>query len=182
MARPSKPVIVLEMEGRSHRTKEELKTRQAGEAQTLSGLRLSERPEVKTDAAAHREFLRLKKLLGAMEKDDAAYTGIINRYCQIYAECLSLSERRERFELGAEDLRNGYGRGEIETGQYYELLRDMQKNINAVDKIADSKRQMLLAIEKECCLTVAAALRAVPKKPSEKENTDPMASLLGRRA
>ena len=60
MARPSKPVIVLEMEGRSHRTKEELKTRQAGEAQTLSGLRLSERPEVKTDAAAHREFLRLK--------------------------------------------------------------------------------------------------------------------------
>lgn len=38
MARPSKPVIVLEMEGRSHRTKEELKTRQAGEAQTLSGL------------------------------------------------------------------------------------------------------------------------------------------------
>lgn len=101
MARPSKPVIVLEMEGRSHRTKEELKTRQAGEAKTLSGLRLSERPEVKADAAAHREFLRLKKLLGAMEKDDAAYTGIINRYCQIYAECLSLSERRERFELGA---------------------------------------------------------------------------------
>lgn len=123
-----------------------------------------------------------EKLLGAMEKDDAAYTGIINRYCQIYAECLSLSERRERFELGIEELREGYGRGEIEAGQYYKLLRDMQKNINAVDKIADSKRQMLLAIEKECCLTVAAALRAVPKKPSEKENTDPMASLLGRRA
>ena len=117
-----------------------------------------------------------------MEKDDAAYTGIINRYCQIYAECLSLSERRERFELGIEELREGYGRGEIEAGQYYKLLRDMQKNINAVDKIADSKRQMLLAIEKECFLTVAAALRAVPKKPSEKENTDPMASLLGRRA
>lgn len=103
-----------------------------------------------------------------MEKDDAAYTGIINRYCQIYAECLSLSERRERFELGIEELREGYGRGEIEAGQYYKLLRDMQKNINAVDKIADSKRQMLLAIEKECCLTVAAALRAVPKSHLKK--------------
>lgn len=182
MARPSKPVIVLEMEGRSHRTKEELKTRQAGEAQTLSGLRLSERPEVKTDAAAHREFLRLKSCWARWKRTTRHTPESSTDTVRFTRNVFSLSERRERFELGIEELREGYGRGEIEAGQYYKLLRDMQKNINAVDKIADSKRQMLLAIEKECCLTVAAALRAVPKKPSEKENTDPMASLLGRRA
>ena len=40
---------------------------------------------------------------------------------------------------------------------------------------------MLLAIEKENLMTVMAKLRAVPKKPKDEADDDPMAELLAGR-
>ena len=63
MARPSKPASVIRLEGKSHRTKKELRTRKQAEESLLSGVKLKEMEEVKNNPRAHQEFLRMKKLL-----------------------------------------------------------------------------------------------------------------------
>ena len=57
MPTPSKPVSVIKMEGRSHRTKKELRQREKAESALLTGISLVESPEVKKNKAAHKEFL-----------------------------------------------------------------------------------------------------------------------------
>ena len=66
-----------------------------------------------------------------------------------------------------------------------EVLLELTKNLssltdamNKIDKILDSKRQMLFAIEKENLFTIAGALRSIPKKV-EKEEDDLMKVLKG---
>jgi hypothetical protein len=45
----------------------------------------------------------------------------------------------------------------------------MQKNIVGLDKQIMSKRNMMLAIEKENLMTIASALRSIPKKVEKKK-------------
>ena len=40
---------------------------------------------------------------------------------------------------------------------------------------------MLLDIEKECVMTISAALRAIPKQEQEEDDNDPMAEFLASR-
>lgn len=47
MPTPTKPVNVIRMEGKSHRTKRELKSRENAEKRLLTGEKLKERKEVK---------------------------------------------------------------------------------------------------------------------------------------
>ena len=63
MARPPKPFTVLKSEGKSHRTKSEMKMREEGEKKLLTGQKLREHQDVKENEVAHKEFLRIKKLL-----------------------------------------------------------------------------------------------------------------------
>lgn len=180
MPTPAKPVIVLESEKKSHRTKKELALRKQGETALQTGKKLCERPEVKAIPAAHKEYQRISKLLKAIGKSDALYTGIINRYCILYAECLEQERLREEFRRGMEELRAEREEGGIEASEYFRLLERMQKNINTLDSICTTKRRMMLDIEKECIMTIAAALRSIPKKPEQQEE-DPMEALLARR-
>ena len=54
--------------------------------------------------------------------------------------------------------------------EYYNLELGMQKNLISMDKQVQTKRKMLLDIEKENIMTIASALRSVPKKTEKKEN------------
>ena len=45
MPTPPKPVKVIEMEGKSHRTKKELAQRKRAEEELLTGIRMEEKPE-----------------------------------------------------------------------------------------------------------------------------------------
>lgn len=56
------------MEGRSHRTKKEMRQRKQAEQSLLTGEEIREKPEVKQNKIAHKEFLRIKKLLKNIEK------------------------------------------------------------------------------------------------------------------
>ena len=58
MPTPTKPTSVIKMEGKSHRTKEELKQREAAEAALATGLPLKVRSEVKNNKSAFKEFKR----------------------------------------------------------------------------------------------------------------------------
>lgn len=181
MPTPTKPVVVLETEGRSHRTKRELELRRQGENALQTGKKLTERAEVRADPAAHKEYRRLYPLLEAIGKNDALYTSIINRYCLLHAECLELVQRREGLLREVEELRGEREAGSIQATDYFRLLGELQKSINNLDSLCTTKRRMMLDIEKECVMTIAAALRSIPKKPEKEAQEDPMEALLARR-
>lgn len=161
MPRPPKPFTVLKTENKSHKTKAELKQRQQGEEALASGTALKERPEVKNNPVAHKEFIRLNKLLKNIEKNDAVYESVINRYCLLQAECKEFEEKRERFFQDAEELEDV--RAEMEPVEYFKLKVTLDKQALAIDKQVQTKRKMLLDIEKENIMTIAAALRCIPK-------------------
>ena len=173
MPTPPKPAKVLQMEKKSHRTKKELKQREQGEKKLSSGKELSERPEVRKNPIAHKEFLRINKLLKSIEKNDAIYEIIINRYCIMIAECNDLAEKREKIYEQAQRLENKLE--ELGNDASFEELRAVTSDIAciygtmiALDKQIQAKRKMLLDIEKENIMTIAAALRSIPKKEESK--------------
>ena len=164
--RPSKPVAVIRKEGKSHRTKAELNAREKGEAAFATGIPIKE------------EFLRVTKLLSKIEKCDALYENIINRYCLLYAECRDFEEKRERFYRDLWEMEEGKENGDFEDSPrtYYKLKNDIQKNLVNLDKQVQAKRKMMMAIEKESIMTLAAAMRSVPKTPENE--TNPLLAIL----
>lgn len=166
MGRPSKSTDVLKSEGKSHRTKAELAAREAAEKAILTGEQIREFPSVKKDSAAHKEFLRVRKLLNAVGKNDALYEAIINRYCELKAEIDYLALMRSETQAALADLRAE--RGDLDTETYYRLQSSLQKQILDTDSRIQQKRKMCMDIEKECAMTVASAMRSIPKTPQEK--------------
>ncbi len=190
MPTPTKPYAVIQMEGKSHRTKRELEQRKQAEERLLSGKELKERPEVKNNSIAHKEFLRISGLLKKMEKNDAIYEAVINRFCMLQAECRELEERREQLYQLIFDLRNTFDEASSNmdpndhAGMLLAFTKEMAKISNTMlgcDKQIQAKRKMLLDIEKENIMTIASALRSIPKKNKEEEEEDPMTVLLRQR-
>lgn len=175
MSRPPKPFLMLKNEKKSHRTKSELSKREKGEKALASGKALKERSEVNANPVAHKEFLRLNKLLINIEKNDAIYEPIINRYCMLQAECMNFEEKRENAYQQIYRLEEKFDK--ISINLEYLELKDFAKEISnlykmavAIDKQIQSKRKMLLDIEKENIMTIAAALRSIPKKEEKTSN------------
>jgi predicted nuclease with TOPRIM domain len=179
MSRPSKPFTVLTTEKKSHRTKKELKQRQQGEQALATGVALKERSYVRSNPVAHKEFRRINDLLKKIKKNDAIYEPIVNRYCIMQAECAELEERREYFFDLIQKLEKGFEAKveESESEDTFDYILDFAKEIAkltngmmAIDKILQTKRKMLLDIEKENIMTIAAALRSIPKKEEKTSN------------
>lgn len=174
MGRPAKPYAVIIGEGKSHRTKAELEAKKKGEAAFATGQPIKEKPETKKNVVAHKEFLRLKKLLESIGKWDAIYENIINRYCSIYAECIEFEKYREDFYKDLwdmEDHRDDFFDGTADkTSTFYKLKSEMQKSIIDLDKQVQAKRKMLMDIEKENVMTIQSALRNIPKQEESAAN------------
>lgn len=174
MPTPPKPFSVLKSEGKSHRTKNELKVREQGEKALSTGTALKARSEVRKNKIANKEFKRINELLKKIEKNDAIYEAVINRYCLIYAECIEFEDKKvelyglidnlkEQFELSKE-----YFEDEEMAKETRKFARSISEIIGAIvelDKQLQPKRKMLLDIEKENIMTIASALRVIPKKP-----------------
>lgn len=167
MGRPSKSTTVLTSEKRSHRTKAEINARENAENNLVSGAKLKERPEVKESEIAHSEFQRVNKLLKKIGKNDALYEPIINRYCMLHAECADFEKKRELFSCNLDELSRNT---EMDASVKYRLETEMQKSILSVDKQLQAKRRMMFDIEKECAMTISAAMRSIPKTPAAKKN------------
>lgn len=167
MPTPTKSIEVLKQENKSHRTKAEIAQREEAEKSLLTGISIKERPEVKANKLAHAEFIRLKKLLKIIGKDDALIETVINRYCLLIAECTDFENKREKFY---ENLDRILEDDSIENDRKYKLQAEMQKSIIDTDKQIQTKRKMLLDIERENGLTIAAALRSIPKKIEKESN------------
>lgn len=180
MGRPPKSVNVLESEGRSHRTKAEIEQRKKGEESLLSGEKLIERTEVKADRVAHKEFLRVRNLMKTMEKDDALYSAVMNRYCLLYAECLDFENKREEIQKLTLALQQKYDKTDSENEAlttFAKLLVTLERQILNFDSAIMQKRKMMFDIEKENIMTVASGLRSIPKAPS-KDDENPLLKAL----
>lgn len=190
MPTPTKPFKVLTSEKKSHRTKAELKMREKGEKSLSTDIELKERKEVRQNKVAHKEFKRVQKILKNIDKNDAIYEAVINRYCLLQAECFDLEERREECynlisklreeekELIAE-LKDRENIDELIDYklEYAKSLAKMMSSMSTIDKQIQAKRKMLLDIEKENVMTIASALRCVPKK-EDKEADNPLLKVL----
>ena len=153
MARPSKAAGVLESEGRSHRTKEELETRKAAEQATLTGQHMRENPEVRKDKVAHAEWLRVRGLLRKAGKDDALYEAVINEYCMAKSDIMRYLQLREEIRI-QEDLKPV----------------DRLDGLLACDRMIEKFRKKRFDIEKENGMTIASSARSIPKKAAREEN------------
>lgn len=158
MPRPTKPMQVLKAEKKSHKTKAELAVRAHGEEALLTGSPLRASNEVRSNPRALREFKRLQRLLGTIEKDDGLYGNIINRYCLLAAECDELVEAHALIKQRADAVE--------ETSDYLECMKLLYKN----DALLQQKRKMMFDIEKENVMTIASALRSIPKTAEKKTN------------
>lgn len=168
MPTPPKPSNVIKMEGKSHRTKKELRERKQAEESLLTGEKLKEAKEIKENPLAHKEFLRLKKLLKSIEKDDDLYGKIINRYCLLLAECIEFEEKRERIYERINELEEHYD--DFDYPDYLKMQIELSKQLISYDKQIQAKRKMLFDIEKENIMTIASSLRSIPKKTDSKKN------------
>lgn len=168
MPTPTKPANVIEMEGKSHRTKKELRDRKKAEESLLTKKDIVEAKEVKENPKAHKEFLRIRKLLKAIGKNDDLYGSVIGRYCLLAAECSDMREKREMAYRQQEILEERSD--EMEIGEYIECQIKLSKTLILYDKQIQAKRKMMLDIEKENVMTIASSLRSVPKKQEEKKS------------
>lgn len=169
MPTPTKPYAVINGEKKSHRTKAELEQRKNAEKASLSGCKIKEKPEVHADPVAHKEFLRLKKLLEKIEKDDALYENIINRYCMLLAECKEIEERKKVFLEAMEEIKMRMGDAKS-PDTLAANMTEIAGHMNACDKILQQKRKQMFDIEKESIMTIASALRSIPKKVEKKSS------------
>lgn len=179
MPTPSKPFSVLITEKKSHRTKKELKQRKQGEESLSTGVALRERPEVRRNKVAHKEFKRIVALLGSIQKNDGIYEPVINRYAMIQAECSGLEDRREEFYRLIHELKDMFNQTTenmppadkaLLLMEYVKEIAKLTTGMMNIDKLIQTKRKMLLDIEKENIMTIAAALRSIPKKVDQEEN------------
>lgn len=181
MARPAKPANVIRMEGVSHRTKAELEMREKGEKALLTGTRMREAADVKADPHAHAVWRRTSKLLASIGKNDALYEQVINRYCRLASEEHNSSVELARVERMTELLEQQFAEGAIEADDYFGKMIKFIEQKAAVRGMIMRQRRMLMDIEKENIMTIAASLRAVPKAPAEEAADDPMSRMLNSR-
>ena len=153
MARPSKTVDVIEKEGKSHRTKEELRVRKEAEQAALTGIKMREYPEVKNDEVAHREFCRVRRILSSVGKNDAIYEAVINEYAMLKFDIDRYTKLRNSLD-GDESIKGA---------------DKIKLELSCDDRIDKFKRRRF-DIEKENGMTIASSLRAIPKKPEKKAN------------
>lgn len=161
--RPSKPVELLIFEGKSHRTKAELKHRLAAENMLKTKENYKESAEVKANLIAHKEFLRLKKLYNKIEYVDALDQQIINRYCLEIANMQRLSALLDKMESQIDVLE------EYVDFKPKELV-DLYRAIAGILSKIESSKKLLLAYEDRLYLNPAARLRSIPKESPKKES------------
>jgi phage terminase small subunit len=180
MPTPPKPYAVISSEKKSHRTKAELEKRKKAEESLISGVRLKEAPEVRADEEAHKQFRRVKKLLDKIEKGDELYGATINRYCMISSEVKHLEEERAYYTDMLREMREDLHEQKDKLDdpvEYIQILADIGRSmakisasISGIDRTIQQKRKMLLDIEKESVMTIAASLRSIPKTEEKASN------------
>ena len=180
MPTPRKSAEVLTAEGTAHKTKQEIALRKKAEQAALTGKPLKETEQTRKNELAHAEFQRMRTLLKEIKKDDDIYRNVVNRYCMLCAECIEFVEKRESIYRQLQEFCEQKGElitnEELTYREAYRIEADMQLNMISVDKQIQTKRKMMLDIEKENGWTVKASIQTIPPRVESKIN--PLKELL----
>lgn len=166
--RPAKSAKIIAIENKTHKAKAELAARAAAEVGTLSGSAMVERQDVREDPAAHKEFIRLRKLFRAIEKDDELYSQAINDYCMLHSECLAVSVKIARVEHDLDILEQH--QDEMKFDDYLKMRNSLYDKELKLSAELDKKRDKKRAIEDKNLMNIQSALRSIPKKQDDKKN------------
>ena len=172
MGRPSKPAELLKSEGKSHRTKQELAFRKQQEEATLTGKKLEEPRAVKDLKIAHATFLKTRRLLDAIDKNDELYSAATCRYCTNTQKLADAEESIQVLKTELEELRESRS-SYVENKaipDYYRMLTKLEDTITRKEQLAAGIRKELTDFEKENCMTIASSLRSIAKQPEKKAN------------
>ena len=172
MGRPSKPAELLKSEGKSHRTKQELAFRKQQEEATLTGKKLEEPRAVKDLKIAHATFLKTRRLLDAINKNDELYSAATCRYCTNTQKLADAEESIQVLITELEELRESRS-SYVENKaipDYYRMLTKLEDTITRKEQLAAGIRKELTDFEKENCMTIASSLRSIAKQPEKKAN------------
>ena len=172
MGRPSKPVEILKSEGKSHRTKQELAFRKQQEEATLTGKKIEEPRAIKDLKIAHTTFLKTRRLLEAINKNDELYSAATCRYCTNTQKLADAEESIKVLKAELEELRESRSSYEEakEIPNYYRMLTKLEDTITKKEQLAAGIRKELTDFEKENCMTIASSLRSIAKQPEKKAN------------
>ena len=172
MGRPSKPAELLKSEGKSHRTKQELAFRKQQEEATLTGKKLEEPRAVKDLKIAHATFLKTRRLLDAINKNDELYSAATCRYCTNTQKLADAEESIQVLKTELEELRESRS-SYVENKaipDYYRMLTKLEDTITRKEQLAAGIRKELTDFEKENYMTIASSLRSIAKQPEKKAN------------
>ena len=172
MGRPSNPAELLKSEGKSHRTKQELAFRKQQEEATLTGKKLEEPRAVKDLKIAHATFLKTRRLLDAINKNDELYSAATCRYCTNTQKLADAEESIQVLKTELEELRESRS-SYVENKaipDYYRMLTKLEDTITRKEQLAAGIRKELTDFEKENCMTIASSLRSIAKQPEKKAN------------
>ncbi|SHH86866.1 hypothetical protein [Desulfosporosinus lacus] len=175
--RPTKPLALV----KGHRTKAEKAVRKKAENGLITGVSLKEWPDVKSDEIAHKEFIRIKKVLKSIDKDDGLHEGVINRYCLLHSECKRFEGFKKVCNDELKEIHESHQSEKLDILTYLEQKEKIYNRFLAIDKKIMEKRKMMLEIEKENIMTIQSALRSIQKKPDEKKGKSKMAAFLDRK-
>lgn len=174
MPTPRKSVAVLTTEKTAHKTKQEIAQRKRAEQAALTGSPLKETAQTKENELAHKEFLRMAALLKKVKKNDDIYRNVVNRYCMLCSECMEFVEKRERIFHMLEEFCDKKDEmvcnEEMTWKEAYRIEADMQSNMITLDKQIQTKRKMMLDIEKENGWTVKTSIQTIPPRQESKSN------------
>jgi len=156
--RPSKPTELLLFEGKSHRTKKELENRKKVEQTLYTGETFKEQKQVKDNAIAHAEFLRLKRLYHKISYIDALDQQIINRYCLEISNQIRYQKLLDKLEIKLDDEN-------IETSDLVQISKSISGVMGAIGK----SNELLLKYEDRLFLNPSGRIKSVPKKVKEEK-------------
>jgi hypothetical protein len=175
MTRAGKPIGLV----KGHRTKAERNMRKKAESLLVTGLKMREWPSVKADEKAHTYYLRVRKIFEKIDKNDALNEAVLNRFCMLLSECDRYEEKDKYLHGLLGELHEK--KSEIDFLDYINKVSDLNKLIQGNDNSLQTKRRMILSIEKENVMTIASQLRSIPKKSQEEEDDSGMSAFLRSR-
>ena len=172
MPERAKSAAILRMEGKSHRTKQELAVRERAESESMTGHGIQEDPETAKDKIAHAEFVRVTELLKLIEKDDDLYGSEINLYCRLKSEITAEEKAKKKVVRALNRLNRQINAFEdpqdILAGM--KVMDGMLSKIGSHDSRIMQKRKMRIDIENKNLMNIASSLRSVPKTIDTKTN------------
>lgn len=162
-----------------HRSKAEIETREQGEKAITTTIKFNKWPDVKKNKLASDHFDKLEAAFTEIGMTDVLCEAVLNRYCLLLSECSAIEKSKDRTQKALNELYKN--KAEMEFLDFICNLKDLNNILIAQDKLLAKKRDQLLLIEKENVMTVQGKLRAVPKKPLDETEDDPLARLAASR-